>query len=353
MPLQSNRPVLTVGSDTHELVATNLLELRVEEQEGGLVSAELRLANLRADPSGDSPFAFGDEAIWKLGVALKIAMGDEAAAVELFSGVVTAIGERYGTGNPPELLVSAEDALAKARLARRTRTFTDASLDDVGRAVAGNASKTWRNDGATVALGTVTQLNESDLAFLRRVLAPHDLDVHVDGDDLVCGPIGARRVGEVEKDAQTSFLSCELLADLAHQVTAVTVAGWDEAQGARVNERSTGGQLGPGSGRTGATLLRDALGERAEHVGHVAVRTSGEARAVADTAHARRARSFVRLTGTLAGDPAVRVGTHLRLSGSSPRFANTYLVVRTCHRYDLQAGYETDLEAECAYLGGP
>jgi hypothetical protein len=41
------------------------------------------------------------------------------------------------------------------------------------------------------------------------------------------------------------------------------------------------------------------------------------------------------------------------ISGTSRRFDNTYYVVRALHRFDLARGYETEIEAECAYLGNP
>ncbi len=47
------------------------------------------------------------------------------------------------------------------------------------------------------------------------------------------------------------------------------------------------------------------------------------------------------------------MGTHDTLRGLGRRYDNTYYVVRTQHRYDLTRGYETDFEAECAFLGGP
>ncbi|PZO43948.1 MAG: hypothetical protein DCF15_22350, partial [Phormidesmis priestleyi] len=54
--------------------------------------------------------------------------------------------------------------------------------------------------------------------------------------------------------------------------------------------------------------------------------------------------------GTAEGNPSLRVGTYTKLSGLGDRFSNTYYIVRTCHRFDVQRGYETDFEAECAYL---
>ena len=73
----------------------------------------------------------------------------------------------------------------------------------------------------------------------------------------------------------------------------------------------------------------------------------------ADALFDSRARRFVRVEGTAEGNPALRVGTHLDLRGLSPRFDNTYYVTSACHRFDVQRGYETDFEAECACLGAP
>jgi uncharacterized protein len=35
----------------------------------------------------------------------------------------------------------------------------------------------------------------------------------------------------------------------------------------------------------------------------------------------------------------------------SPRFDNTYYLVHAVHRFDPQRGYETEFEAETAFLG--
>src|SRR5919204_673123 len=102
-----------------------------------------------------------------------------------------------------------------------------------------------------------------------------------------------------------------VLADLAHQVTEVTVGGWNAKRGERVGGTSSGASLGPGSGRTGAELLRDALGERSHHIAHLAVGTDDEARAVADAAFDGRARRFLVVDGTADGNPALRVGTNV------------------------------------------
>src|SRR5690606_21374175 len=115
----------------------------------------------------------------------------------------------------------------------------------------------------------------------------------------------------------------------------VTIAGWDVDNARRVSHVSQGRSLGPGRGRTGASVLATELGSRAEHIGQVLVLDEAEARARADAAYDQRARRFVIAEGTAEGNPALRVGTHVSLSKISPRFDNTYYVTSVCHRFDL------------------
>jgi phage protein D len=159
--------------------------------------------------------------------------------------------------------------------------------------------------------------------------------------------------GAVNLDLNSQLRRARAVADLAHQVTEVTVTGWDVQQGSRASGTSTGARIAPGSGSTGASVLSERVGQRSEHISHVEVRNSGEAQAVADAAFDHFARRFVRVQGTAEGNPALRVGTHTTLRGMGGRFDNTYYIVSACHRYDSKRGYETDFEAESAYLGRP
>ena len=91
-------------------------------------------------------------------------------------------------------------------------------------------------------------------------------------------------------------------------------------------------------GRKGADLLKDNIGERSEHIGHLAAATDDEATAIADAAFDQRARRFVRMQGTASGNAALRVGTNVTVAGLGGRFDNTYYLVRVCHRFDLKNG---------------
>lgn len=347
------RPTIRINGAEQVRVTGLLRSMEMTEQEDGMSTLELGLDNVAADGAGGSGFAFEDEASLKLGDAIAVYAGDQSAPTEIFRGIVTALEAAFPEDSAPRLVALAEDHLQKARVKRRSRTFDNQSLSQIARSIASDLGLTPKISGFTEPIGTQVQLNESDLAFLRRLLARYDGDVQVVGKELHVSPRGSVRRGAVELAMHSQLRRVTVLADLAHQVDEVTVTGWDAAQGQRIRQTSTGAQRGPGSGRRATELLANALGRRSHQIAHLAVTTSSEATALADASFDERQRRFVTATGTAEGNPGIRAGTHLRLTGIGARFSNTYYVTRCCHRFDLERGYETDFTAETAFLGRP
>jgi phage protein D len=349
----SARPTVRIDGRASDKVAALLSAMRLTEVEGGMSSLELSLENTARLEDDRVELAFEDESLIRFGAPIAIHAGDEQAPREIFRGLVTGLEASFVGAAGPELLVLAEDALQRARLARRTKVHDNVSLATLARELAARLALRPVITGFTERIGTQVQLNESDLAFLRRLLTARDGDLQVVGEELHVSPRKEVRRSTVELTLNSQLRRARITADLAHQVTEVTAGGWNAAAGRRVSGRGTGLHLGPGSGRRGAEVLRSAVGERSEHLGDVPAMTDEEARALAEAAFDQRARRFVRVEGTAEGNPALRVGTHITLRGLSRRYDNTYYVVRACHRFDLAHGYETDFEAECAFLGGP
>ena len=353
LALYSARPTIRINGTEQERVTGLLQGMEMTEREHGLSTLELRLDNVASDGSGDADFAFEDEAAFKLGDTVTVYCGEESTPTEIFRGIISALEAEFSEDGSPRLLALAEDTLQKARIKRRTRTYDNQTIADIARSIASDLGLTPQIDGFTQAIGTQVQLNESDLAFLRRLLARYDGDLQVVGAELHVSPRSDVRRSAVELALHSQLRKVTVLADLAHQVNEVTVTGWDPARGQRITSRSSGFQQGPGSGRRGTDLLSNALGRRTHQIGHLVVNTDGEGRALADASFDERQRRFVTASGTAEGNPAIRAGTHLRLSGLSPRFNNTYYVTHCCHRFDLERGYETDFTAESAFLGQP
>jgi phage protein D len=351
--IYSARPTVRIAGEADPRITELVMAMRMEEHEGGMSALEMRFSNLAPTTDGGAELAFDANSQLKLGADIAIYAGDAAAPREIFRGKVTAVELEYKIGSGPELTVLAEDALAAARRARRSKIFTDQSPADVVRAVAADLGLRPMVTGLDGPVATWAQLNESGLAFVRRLLARFDADAQMVGEELQVSPRKDVSRGTVELALFGQLARVRVIADLADQVSAVTTCGWNAQDGAAVKGEATAGtHLGPGRGRDGKALLEEeALESRSEHLGQMAVATTEEAQAVAEAAFDLRARRFVRAEGTAEGNPQLRVGTHVTLTGISPQFDNTYYVVRACHLYDLQQGYRTDFSAECAYLG--
>lgn len=350
-PVYAAKPTVRIDGQEVEKLTAAVVGMEVVEGEGGMSSLELTVRNVAGEGESAHGLAWEDGRTLDFGKTIAIYSGDEREPREVFRGVITGLEGVFPADGAPELVVLGEDALQRARMARRTAVHDNATIAGLARELASRLSLTPQISGLDADLGTQVQMNESDLAFLRRLLADRDGDLQVVGEELHVSPRAEVRRGTVELSLHGQLIACRVLADLAQQVTQVTAAGWDPVQGERVSVTSTGASPGPGSGRDGRTALAQALAERSEHVREIAVLNEAEAQALADTVFDRRARRFVVVDATAQGNPSVRVGTHVTLRGLGPRFDNTYYVVRATHRFDTENGYLTHFEAECAFLG--
>ena len=350
----SARPAIHIAGQPDQRVAAQLTSMRMEESEGGMSTLELHLSDWVATGNGGAELAFDAQSALRLGADLQVGTGDAAAPVEIFRGKVSAIEMVCNYGQPPELVVLAEDALTGARRTRRSKVYAAMAPSDVFRTVAADLGLLPTVSGLGAPTATWVQLNETDLGFLRRLAARVDADLQVNGTALTVTPRQDVQRGTIDLTLNSQLARVRISADLADQVTGTTSAGWNPQQGSPVSgSASAMTHGGPGSGTSGVDLARALFEVRSEHVGAIVVSSDDEAQAVAEAALDQRARRFVRAQGTAEGNARMRVGAHVRLSGVSVQFDNTYYLVQACHLFDMQQGYRTEFRGECAYLATP
>ncbi|MBX2802816.1 MAG: hypothetical protein KTR31_34360 [Myxococcales bacterium] len=343
------------GSEWVDL-QTHLQFLELTDRQGGLATLELALDAVVRDPQNDRVTRpYDDDQIVRLGAPIVVGAADQRDRPHsMFSGRISAIETTWRDGEQ-SVVVCAEDALQSMRMKRRTKVVDDLKLKEFTEALAREHGITADVQDFTTSLGLQAQLNESDLAFLRRLVHDNDGELQVVEDVLQIRKVDKIRRGTVPLDAVRNRLVCRARADLAHQVTSVTLSGWDAEQGQRIASTSRFTATGPGRGKQGAehlsTYLEGRPATREEHLAHVPVRSQTEADALVNAMHALRARQFVTIEVTAPGNPRLRVGAHVDLTGMGRRFDNTYQVVETCHHMDRDEGYQTTFTAQCAFLG--
>ncbi len=349
----SARPTLRIAGQEDPRLSALVTLMRMEESEGGMSTLELHVSNWVATGDGPTELAFDASSALKLGADLGVYGGDAAGPCELFKGKVSALELVGEYGKPLELVVLAEDALTVARHGRRSMVFVEKSPADVVKAVAAGLGLQVGVDGLDSPVATWAQINETDLGFLRRLLARFDADLQVVGETLQVSSRQDAGRAAIDLTYYHHLARVRFSADLAHQASAVTVAGWNDKTGAAA-QGSAGSiaHAGPGSGKSGVDWLSDVFGTRSEHLSGPLVSSDDEATAVAQAAFDQRARRFVRAQGLSEGNPRLRVGSTVAISGVSPQFDNSYYVVSASHIFDTAQGYRTEFSAECAYLGG-
>ena len=335
-PLISARPRLRIDDRSRPALNEAALEAHVHLPLSGMASAELRLLNWTHETDGPGArFAFGDLA---LGQRLTILLG-EAAERPAFEGEITALEERYGDG-APQLVLLAEDRLHRLARQRHSRVFAAMSLDEVLRQVA-------REGGleAEVQVSEANadwhQLNESDLAFVLRLLRPYDIAVRLED-----GRLRARRE---EADPLPDALSVadnirrlRLIADLNHQPTTTWVGGYDLARDAAAS--ASADRLQPPPTGTGAGQWLQTLGWAGEEVlPHPFARSSTQAEAWARAGLRQRAKQLVHGEILCEGLPHMHAGREVTLNGVSPRLLGSYQVVDCHHHFTRNGGFTTRL----------
>lgn len=354
-PVYSARPRLELGGAEDAMAGNLLQQMEMREAEGGLSSLELRFSNSAEIDGGGQDYAFETDSNTKLslGEAIRVVAGPFDDPQEIFQGTISALELVIAEGEGPQLIVLAEDKLQSARLARRTKLHPAGTLRDIAQAVATDLGITLGTADLDLQVEPQLQLNETDLGFLRRLLARYDADLQIVGDSLEIASRENVDRGLVTLAVGETLVGFRAVADLADQVTGVSFAGWDPAAGQAIEvENDTTAFLGPGAGRKGADILNETFGARIEHCGEAAAANEAEAQALANSLYASRARRFVSIHGAALGDPRIRVGTLVEIAGAGPRFDNTYFVAQAVHCFDLENGYQTEFRAESAFFGG-
>ncbi|HEU0301654.1 MAG TPA: contractile injection system protein, VgrG/Pvc8 family [Longimicrobium sp.] len=350
--LYPSRPRVSVEGTLEAALGENLRGLLVEETTDGLYRAEMTFVNW-GNRNGTAGFLYFDRALLDFGKKVKVEMGAGQGAGSIFEGRVTGLEGRFTGARPPEVLVMAEDRLQDLRMTRRTRTFEQMSDADVIRQVAQAHGLRADVDVSGPTHRVVAQVNQSDLALARDRARAAGAELWIQDDTLKARPRPSRGAGSLALTYGQGLHEFAVSADLAHQATGFTVAGWDVASKQGVHPEATASvvqsELNGGDG--GSAILQQAFGARKQQVVHDLPVNEDEARALAEAHFARAARRFVAGSGVAEGDARLRVGAELELRQVGPLFEGKYFVTRVRHTFDLAHGFRTLFSVERPALG--
>jgi uncharacterized protein len=344
------RPTINVAGQDKPELGEGLLSLLIVENTSGMYRCEAIFSNWGAINSSTS-FLYFDRNLLDFGKAFRVKLGTDT----IFDGRILGLEAHFPEGNAPELCVLAEDRLQDLRMIRRTRSFDDVNDSDIMQQIAAEYGLTPNVKANGPHYKAVSQVNLSDLAFLRERARNIDTELWVDGSTLYAWSHSERGAGNLEITYGNDLRSFSVLADLANQRTGVTVSGWDVAAKEGLKYRATvdviNGELM--NGDSGQSILSNTFGKREEAFAHTVPVTSDEAKAEAEAYFKLSARRFVVGRGIADANSQLRVGSSVSLTGLGPLFSGKYYLTEVMHLFDGTHGIRTEFSGERPGLGRP
>ncbi len=347
-------PTLAInGSDNIEL-SDRLVELTITDDQTGLYRCEA-LFNNWGTVETEFGYVLSDRQLLDFGKEFSVSYGPDND--QLFTGRIMGMEGLFLANGARLLRILGEDKLQDLRMTRRTRHFggestvTDA---DVINQIAQNHGLEAELDIETVSHQCLTQVNESDLAFLRRRARALDADIWLDEDTI---HVIARHRHTREPSIlrfQSDLIEFVVLADLTEQRTALRVTGWDAVSKEAISFEATESviQNELRDLESGVSLLSEAIGERKEVIAHTVPLDSSAVEAQAKSYFRTRARRFVTGTAIVSTVGRYRVGQYVRFRELDILFDGDYVITGIQHLFDrVGGGMRTELLVERPGIG--
>jgi uncharacterized protein involved in type VI secretion and phage assembly len=269
-------------------------------------------------------------ALWRLGEALEVRVGGETRA--LFAGDVSSVELVRGAGAVSHR-IRAYDALHRLRRRCRPRVFTDVTVVDVARTLAGEVGLAVSAARSGPRLDRVVQHRQDDLTLLVELAAAAGLYPVADDETL--------RLVDLTGDGDPVPLECgrslweaRVEANLDRFAGRLSAIGWHPQRATVLTGDATGpAPAYPDLPDTAVTLV-DQPGRDDDAMASLA-------QASVDASGARA----VTVRGVAAGSARLRAGARIVVTGIDSTVDGRYTVCAATHTVDGH-GYQTSFSTE-------
>jgi len=287
-------------------------------------------------------FQAPDERLASDGIApgTKLAIELEGHATPLFAGEVTAAEHVYTAARWLELRVRAYDPLHRLQKRQTPRALTDVDAAAVARQVLADAGIAASVESASTAVTwpTLLQHDQTDFELLREVCERTGLYFVLRQGTLHLLTLEGVSGGEPPELALgDGLLEATFELNAAPTCRRVVARGWDPARAVALEAQAEA----PRSGRvaTARVALADVGGADERLVGSLTGAGEAHAQLLAQAELDRAVAGELTLRGTAHGDPALRPGTAVEVTGVADRLAGTYVLTEVVHTIDPETGY--------------
>lgn len=284
------------------------------------------------------------------GAAVEIAVGygDRSRLTTIIAGVVTEITTNFSEGGTPELTVAGYDHLFPLTLGKRSQNWKKLADSEVVSKIAKEYNLDTDIEDTKEKHAQTEQNQESDLEFIKKLAERNHYEFYIDPKKKMrFGPPHDKGEGIVTLRWGESLLSFKPEANLAAQVAAVEVYGWDrDKKKAIVGKAGAGEESGHDPRRqSGGERLESAVGKRPVLQLRQPVFTEAEAKRRAQAVLNDHAKKFLTGEAECIGLPTLLPDRNITLGNLGEPFSKTYFIQQTTHKVD-SSGYRTRVKVK-------
>ncbi len=298
-------------------------------------------------PTENTPPAI-DEHPFSVGSHLEIKLGarEELTTTTLFEGDVVSLDVDFGPGSV-ELLVRGLDRSHALQRSRNVRTFQNQTASDIVEKVLRDADFDVTTDPSGDPYDFVQQDNETDWDLIWRLAERIGFEFVVQD-----GTAHFRRqtndLSPVELEWPGSLHSFSPRVTAIQQVKEVTVAAHDPKTKETIDATAQSPHQLAEIGIDRQTIS-EAFDGATVHIATEPVASHAEAQAVAQALLDKLANAYIAAEGVCDGNPRIKAGTAVEITGIGQNFSGTYRIAAATHILRGGSVYETRFATEAAH----
>jgi phage protein D/phage baseplate assembly protein gpV len=282
-------------------------------------------------PIDDNPFEIGKSLEVKLGAP------EETTTTTLFTGDIVSVEASFGAGGI-ELHCRGLDKSHLLIRSRQAQTFQNQSTSDIVQKIVEGAGLTASCDSTSVVHDFMMQDNETDWDFIWRLAERVGFEFVVEGS--TCHFRKPTAESAVSLEWPTSLRSFSPRVTAIQQVKGVSLAVQDPKTKSALTGTARNAEQIASIGIERSKII-SAFDAPDIHIATEPVKSSSEATTVAQALLNKLANGYIAADGVCVGNPKIKAGVSVNVSGIGQKFSGTYRVAAATHVLRGGGTYET------------
>lgn len=277
-------------------------------------------------------------------VEVRLGYGDAQSQRVAVKGMITEITTSFPDGGAPELSIAGYDHGFPLTVGKSSRTWAKSRDSDAAHEIASFNNLDAVIETTAEKHAQIEQSQESDWEFLKKLAERNHFELYVDERRRLHFAAPNDKASAVVRLAYgEGLISFKPEANLAGQISAVEVYGWDPQAKKTIVGRASAGEESGLSGKSAAQRLNAFVRDPSKRPTlrlRQPVFTQAEADKRAKAALNERAKQFLTGEGEAIGLPELRPDCNVELDKLGVPFSKTYYIQQATHKVDA-SGYRT------------